>query len=124
MRLHPFLTATALVLQSDISLAIPSPASGALSALRALDYRYFVAGGTCAALSHGITTPIDVVKTKIQSEPEKYGKGMQQAALTIIKTEGAGVLLAGLGPTVVGYGIEGAMKVRLWVSACRTLPYF
>lgn len=36
--------------------------SSALSALSDLDYRYFVAGGTCAAISHGVTTPIDVVR--------------------------------------------------------------
>jgi hypothetical protein len=37
-------------------------ASSALNVLKKLDYRYFVAGGTCAAISHGITTPIDVVR--------------------------------------------------------------
>ena len=47
------------------------PAGAAASAgLKALDYRYFVAGGVCAATSHGITTPIDVVKTKMQAQPE------------------------------------------------------
>ena len=35
------------------------------------DYRPFLAGGICAACSHGWTTPIDVVKTKIQSDPKK-----------------------------------------------------
>ena len=35
-----------------------------------LDYRFFVAGGACAAVSHGVTTPIDVIKTKMQAEPE------------------------------------------------------
>ena len=34
----------------------------ALNALKSIDYRYFVAGGTCAAFSHGITCPIDVIK--------------------------------------------------------------
>jgi hypothetical protein len=48
-----------------------NPASAAaLKALKAMDYRYFVAGGTCAAFSHGITTPIDVVKTKLQANPK------------------------------------------------------
>ena len=45
-------------------------ASAALKALKNMDYRYFVAGGTCAAFSHGITTPIDVVKTKLQANPQ------------------------------------------------------
>jgi len=91
-----------------------SPVSEALSALKSIDYRYFVAGGTCAAFSHGITTPIDVVKTKLQANPKKYeGKGLIGATVQICgdKEEGGpSALLKGLGPTVLGYGIEGAMK--------------
>jgi len=34
-------------------------------------HRYFAAGGISAATSHGITTPIDVVKTKMQMNPKK-----------------------------------------------------
>lgn len=37
---------------------------------------------------------------------------MFAAAVSIVKNEGIGALLSGLGPTIVGYGIEGAMKVR------------
>ena len=88
-------------------------ASAASAAWKSLDYRFFVAGGTCAAISHGITTPIDVVKTKIQANPRKYNKGMAAAALDIIKMDGPGALLQGLGPTVVGYGVEGAIKVKI-----------
>lgn len=79
-----------------------------------MDLRYFVAGGTCAAFSHGITTPIDVVKTRIQADPKKYSKGIIAATKSIIETEGASALLSGLGPTVVGYGVEGAMKFGVY----------
>ncbi|VEU35171.1 unnamed protein product [Pseudo-nitzschia multistriata] len=89
-------------------------ASAAMGALKNMDYRYFVAGGTCAAFSHGITTPIDVVKTKLQADPEKFeGKGLVAATLQICRDKNSGgsaALLNGLGPTVLGYGIEGAMK--------------
>mmetsp|Transcript_4993 Transcript_4993/g.7334 ORF Transcript_4993/g.7334 Transcript_4993/m.7334 type:complete len:313 (-) Transcript_4993:273-1211(-) len=79
------------------------------------DYRYFVAGGTCAAISHGITTPIDVVKTRMQAQPELFeNKGLTQSTISILKSDGPQVLLAGLGPTVVGYGIEGAMKFGVY----------
>ncbi|KAL7465918.1 hypothetical protein ACHAXS_006222 [Conticribra weissflogii] len=78
-----------------------------------IDYRYFLAGGTSAAISHGITTPIDVVKTRMQSDPSKY-KSLVPATATIIKEEGAGALVKGLGPTLVGYGIEGAMKFGIY----------
>lgn len=120
-RLASFTTRSMKIRQSLLSaLLLPSlggvdasaATNGALSALKSLDYRYFVAGGTCAAISHGLTTPIDVVKTKIQADPKKYDQGMRQAAVDIIKTQGPGALLGGLGPTVVGYGVEGAMKVR------------
>jgi solute carrier family 25 (mitochondrial phosphate transporter), member 3 len=104
---------TCLALPLDLTEASAPGAQSALTALKSLDYRYFVAGGTCAAISHGITTPIDVVKTRIQSSPEKYSGGMRQATAQIIKEDGAQALLGGLGPTVVGYGIEGAMKVRI-----------
>lgn len=91
--------------------------AGSLSALRGIDLRYFVAGGTCAAFSHGITTPIDVVKTRIQADPKRYNKGMVAATTEIIKEEGPGALLIGLGPTVVGYGVEGAMKFGVYELA-------
>merc|ERR1740121_924953 len=89
-------------------------ASAAIKGLGSIDYRFFVAGGVCAATSHGITTPIDVVKTKIQANPEVYNKGMLDATLQILKSEGPGTLLGGLGPTVVGYGIEGALKFGIY----------
>jgi solute carrier family 25 phosphate transporter 3 len=46
----------------------------------------------------------------MQSDPAKYSRGVLHAAGDIIKTEGVGFLLKGLGPTVVGYGLEGALK--------------
>jgi uridine phosphorylase len=49
-------------------------ASSALNVLKKLDYRYFVAGGTCAAISHGITTPIDVVRAEAKSRDGEYGR--------------------------------------------------
>jgi solute carrier family 25 (mitochondrial phosphate transporter), member 3 len=82
--------------------------------LGVVDYRYFVAGGICAACSHGITTPIDVVKTKMQADPQQYNSGMLSAAAKIVKKDGPGILLSGLGPTVVGYGIEGSAKFGIY----------
>jgi solute carrier family 25 phosphate transporter 3 len=39
---------------------------------------------------------------------------MTAAALSIVKSEGPSALLTGLAPTVVGYGIEGAMKFGVY----------
>jgi hypothetical protein len=94
------------------NLAITLLACCGLPAATSMDYRYFVAGGTCAAISHGITTPIDVIKTKIQANPQKFNKGMKEATLTILKEDGPDALLGGLGPTVVGYGIEGTRRKK------------
>jgi len=88
-------------------------ATSAASIASSIDYRYFVAGGGCAAISHGITTPIDVVKTRMQSNPDKY-KSLLPATATIIREEGASTLVKGLGPTLVGYGIEGALKFGVY----------
>jgi hypothetical protein len=79
-------------------------------ALDDVDWRFFLAGSICAATSHGITTPIDVVKTRMQTNPEKYKEGVVKAARDIVAVEGPLFLLSGLGPTVVGYGLEGALK--------------
>lgn len=80
------------------------------------DPRFFVAGGFCAAISHGMTTPIDVVKTRIQASPSQYSSGVREAAFQIIQQDGVSTLLAGLGPTVLGYGLEGAAKFGLYES--------
>ncbi|KAG7337774.1 mitochondrial carrier protein [Nitzschia inconspicua] len=101
--------------------ASPSAAgSAALQALKSIDYRYFVAGGTCAAFSHGITTPIDVVKTRLQADPKKYKGGLLDATVQICQTDGPTTLLQGLGPTVIGYGVEGAMKFGVY-EVCKPI---
>jgi solute carrier family 25 phosphate transporter 3 len=112
----PILAAIAWLTSSIAGTQVHATSAGAaaLSALRDMDLRYFVAGGTCAAFSHGITTPIDVVKTRIQADPKRYSKGIIAATSDIIETEGASALLSGLGPTVVGYGVEGAMKFGVY----------
>jgi len=125
-RILSCLSMMALLMLSTTSVqAAASPVAGAVAAkaavsaaLKDIDLRYFVAGGTCAAFSHGITTPIDVVKTKIQADPQKYqNKGFLAITQEIIKEEGPGGLLIGLGPTVVGYGAEGAMKFGVYEAS-------
>ncbi|CAI5756850.1 unnamed protein product [Candida verbasci] len=75
------------------------------------DYLSFAAAGAvgCGA-THGAMTPIDVVKTRIQLEPTVYNKGMIGSFRQIIGTEGVGALLTGLGPTILGYSLQGAFK--------------
>jgi solute carrier family 25 phosphate transporter 3 len=72
--------------------------------------RFALAGALGCAVTHGALTPVDVVKTRIQLEPEVYNKGMVGGFRQVVAAEGAGALLTGLGPTVVGYAIQGALK--------------
>ena len=72
--------------------------------------RFAFAGAVCCAVTHGALTPVDVVKTRIQLEPEVYNKGMVTGFRQVISNEGAGALLTGLGPTVLGYALQGAFK--------------
>jgi solute carrier family 25 phosphate transporter 3 len=81
-----------------------------------IDPRYFLAGGICAAVSHGLMVPVDVIKTRIQASPLDYKDGFWHATKTILENEGGAVLQRGLSPTVVGYGIEGATKFGLYES--------
>ncbi|KAL7535154.1 hypothetical protein ACHAXR_006308 [Thalassiosira sp. AJA248-18] len=83
---------------------------------KSADPRFFIAGGASAAFSHGITTPIDVVKTRMQSESALANISPTKAALKIIEDEGPKALTAGLGPTVIGYGLEGALKFGVYES--------
>jgi len=97
-------------------------------------WRYFLAGGLCASVSHAVTTPIDVVKTRQQVDEGDYVKnktkdrlpndvqgkgeetqthhsyGVWKTCRVLVKSEGWSVLLRGLGPTTVGYVAEGALK--------------
>ena len=69
-----------------------------------------LAGGLCCSVTHGGMCPVDVVKTRIQLDPVKYNKGLFGGFKQIIGEEGAGALATGLGPTAVGYFIQGWFK--------------
>merc|ERR1719247_402443 len=46
-----------------------------------------LAGGICCSFTHGALCPVDVVKTKIQLEPEVYNKGMVTGFKQVIEAE-------------------------------------
>lgn len=68
------------------------------------------AGGICCSITHGALCPVDVVKTRIQLDPKTYNSGMIGGFKQIIKAEGVGALATGLGPTALGYFIQGWFK--------------
>lgn len=73
-------------------------------------WRYFLAGGICAATSHAVPVPIDVVKTRKQVDYKLSNCSFLEVCREIIRQEGVGALFGGLGPTMVGYLIEGSIK--------------
>merc|ERR1712078_893414 len=69
-----------------------------------------LAGGICCSITHGGLVPVDVVKTKIQLQPDVYNKGFIGGFGQVIEAEGMNGLLTGLGPTAQGYFIQGWFK--------------
>lgn len=90
-----------------------------------VDYSsFFAAGALCATLTHGGMTPIDVVKTRIQIDPEMKGLSLLSGGRKIVAAEGPSALLTGFGPTAVGYFIQGGAKFagyELWKKNLVTL---
>ncbi|KAG0252645.1 mitochondrial phosphate carrier protein, partial [Mortierella polycephala] len=72
--------------------------------------RFAVAGAIGCSVTHGVLTPVDVVKTRIQLEPQVYNKGMTGAFRQIVRNEGAAALMTGFGPTCAGYFVQGGIK--------------
>ncbi len=69
-----------------------------------------------AALAGGITTPLDVVKTRLMTQKSgsgskglRYYKGWWDALRTIHREEGAMALLNGIRPRVLWLGLGGAI---------------
>ncbi|GAX25310.1 hypothetical protein FisN_5Lh399 [Fistulifera solaris] len=83
-------------------------------------WRYYLAGGLCAAISHTVPVPIDVVKTRKQIDPTLSNMNFIEATSYMLKNEGMRSLWAGLGPTLFGYLIEGAIKFGVYEA---TKPY-
>ena len=77
-------------------------------------WKYYLAGGLCAAASHVVPVPIDVVKTRKQVDPELASQTFPQAFSYILQNEGVSGLLSGLGPTALGYLMEGAIKYGVY----------
>lgn len=66
------------------------------------DYsKFFSAGAICCTLSHGLMTPLDVVKTRVQVDDAFKGMNLIRGAKHVIAKEGSSALLTGFGPTAL-----------------------
>ncbi|KAG7806785.1 hypothetical protein KL921_004579 [Ogataea angusta] len=75
--------------------------------------KYYIACATggflaCAPTHSGIL-PLDLVKCRLQVKPGLY-KGNLDGIKSIIKTEGLRKVFTGIGPTFIGYGLQGSGK--------------
>ncbi|KAK5581876.1 hypothetical protein RB653_003456 [Dictyostelium firmibasis] len=71
--------------------------------------KYGFGGALSCSITHSLVVPLDVVKTLLQTNPGKY-TGMMNGFSTVIKEQGPSGLLQGLGPTAVGYALQGFLK--------------
>jgi len=81
------------------------------------DWRPFAAGAIGGAVSHGYCTPIDVVKTRMQTSAELYNGSIVKASRSILQEEGPVFFFQGLLPTSLGYGIEVAAKFGVYEAS-------
>ncbi|OBT46508.1 hypothetical protein VE00_03336 [Pseudogymnoascus sp. WSF 3629] len=72
--------------------------------------RYAFAGAICCSITHAVLTPVDVIKTRIQLDPVTYNGGLIGTCRQVVSKEGAQALLTGLGPTGVGYFLQGGLR--------------
>lgn len=75
-------------------------------------------GAVCCSVTHGGTTPIDVVKTRMQLEPAKYTSFINTFK-HVHATEGMAGLFTGVMPTFQGYFVQGWFKFG-GVEICKT----
>ncbi|KAL9255331.1 S-adenosylmethionine carrier 1, chloroplastic/mitochondrial-like protein [Drosera capensis] len=81
-----------------------------------------VIGAFAGALTGAVTTPLDVIKTRlmVQGSQNQY-KGIVDCVNTIIRDEGAPALLKGIGPRVMWIGIGGSIFFSVLESTKRIL---
>ncbi|GJQ12183.1 hypothetical protein GpartN1_g3974.t1 [Galdieria partita] len=71
--------------------------------------KFFAAGGLCACITHAAFVPLDVIKTRLQTNPEKYSR-IWPTLKHICKEEGCLMLFQGFSATAIGYFLHGAFK--------------
>jgi solute carrier family 25 phosphate transporter 3 len=74
--------------------------------------RIFLSGGLCGSAAHTALVPLDVIKTRLQSDPEKYS-GPVDCIRTLSREEGLSAFTQGLAATTVGYAVAGSLSFGL-----------
>eukprot|EP00551_Chaetoceros_affinis_P009508 CAMPEP_0203670784 /NCGR_PEP_ID=MMETSP0090-20130426/6773_1 /ASSEMBLY_ACC=CAM_ASM_001088 /TAXON_ID=426623 /ORGANISM="Chaetoceros affinis, Strain CCMP159" /LENGTH=849 /DNA_ID=CAMNT_0050535727 /DNA_START=9 /DNA_END=2554 /DNA_ORIENTATION=- len=74
--------------------------------------RFFFSGALCSSAAHLLLTPLDVVKTSIQTNPKKYTGPISTLNL-LLEENGVPGLFAGWVPTLIGFFINGGISFAL-----------
>jgi solute carrier family 25 (mitochondrial phosphate transporter), member 3 len=74
--------------------------------------RFAACGAACGTAAHAVLIPIDVVKTRMQSEPKRY-PSMGATFTTLLAEEGKDAFLLGAGATITGYFVYGGISFGL-----------
>lgn len=82
--------------------------------------RFCASGAICASGVHLALTPLDVVKTKVQTNPTKYPT-VGSSFSTIYKEEGLSTFFTGWVPTLAGNFLSGAVLYALTEAIRRSL---
>lgn len=71
--------------------------------------RFYLSGALCCSSVHLVLTPIDVIKTNMQTKPEKYPNPLE-ALRVVSKENGITGFFTGWIPTFVGFFITGGIS--------------
>lgn len=71
--------------------------------------RFIASGAVCSSVAHLALTPIDVVKTKVQTKPDVYSGGIIETFKKVLNEEGAKTFFDGWEPTFVGFFFTGGV---------------
>ena len=118
-KLQSYVFAMVLVLlflhisSAAVLLAKPVGTKYAMDSERSIGRKFMnaaVSGAISCSATHSMVCPLDVVKTKMQTDPALAGMSTGAAFQAIIGKSGLGVLLQGLGATSSGYFMQGFCK--------------
>lgn len=74
--------------------------------------RIFLSGAVCSGTAHTLLVPLDVVKTTLQQNPQRYA-GPVDCAKDLIANDGPSALTKGAGSTLAGYLFAGGLSFGL-----------
>ena len=119
----PPMTGGRLLLLSLLSLlpaGLASPPPGQTSLLHSRSKREVrlhtvfrdsaLSGAISCSMTHAAVVPIDVVKTRMQTDALLAGKSAYRAYREILRRHGGGILLQGMAATSSGYFLQGFCK--------------